>query len=330
MPHASTGGTPGNLTDQTLLLITASEPLLAEEALQNVQSKLARILDLESALESFRAGEDSMEAVLSAAETLPFGSERRVVLLRDAERLKDTEITQLQEYVRDPVPTSLLLLVAVGLDRRSKLIKAFQREQIISVRPLKGDSLRRWARSRFRERDTLVTDRALSFILENAGGSLSELDNVAEKLSLYYTGLRELDLDDVVPLVAPAAEADIYQLPDRICAGDTGAALKTLRRLFRQEEDALRILFVLVSHFRNLLGVKALREAGRRRAEIQSLLKLDDWRYQRLVPYLRKYDLPQLIDIYHQLMQADMDLKTGVYDGELALEMLVARITAKK
>ena len=316
--------------DASLLLVQAGDTLLAEETLQGIMAKLGQQLDLATALEVFRAGEDATEAVLAAAETLPFGAERRVVLLRDAERLKEPDLALLKEYAANPVPTSLLLLVAVGLDRKSKLPSLFRKDQLVVVPQKKGDSLRRWLRQRFKERELIITDRALSFILENSSGNLSDLDHIVDKLRLYYHGVEELDLEDVAPLVAPLAVADIYQLPERISSGDTGAALKMVKRLFRQEEDAMRILFVLVSHFRNLLGVKGLREEGLRRGEIQAQLKLDDWRYQRLLPYLQRYELFQLIDIYHRLMQTDLAIKTGRYPAELAIEMLVARITPKK
>lgn len=315
--------------DSSLLLVQAGDPLLAEEALQGILAKLGKVIDLSMAMETFRAGQDSMETALAAAETLPFGTERRIVLLRDAERLKEPDLALLREYAANPVPTSLLLVVAVGLDRKSKLPQLFRKDQLVTAPQKRGDSLRRWLRQRCKARGLQVSERALSFILENSGGNLQELDHMVDKLRLYYAGVDELDLEDVAPLVAPLASADIYQLPERISSGDTGAALKMVRRLFRQEEDALRILFILVSHFRTLLAMKGLHEEGRRRGEIQAQLKLDDWRYKKLQPYLGRYELSQLIDIYHQLMQTDLDLKTGRYHDVLAIEMLVARITPK-
>ncbi len=315
--------------EPTLLLIQAGDPLLAEEALGSIMAKLGRTIDLATAVETFRAGEDDMETVLAAAETLPFGSDRRIVILRDAERLKESDLVLLREYAANVVPTSLLMLVAVGLDRKSKLPQVFGKDRTVVVAPKKGDSLRRWLRGRFEERKLGVSEPALSCILENSSGSLSELDHLVDKLRLYYSGSRELGLEDVAPLIAPLASADIYQLPEKIAAGDQGAALKMLRRLFRQEEDPLRILFVLVSHFRTLLAMKSLREEGYRRGDIQARLNLDDWRYQRMLPYLSRYELSRLINIYHQLMQTDMDLKTGAYPDQLAIEMLVARIAEK-
>ncbi len=316
--------------DIPLLLVQAGDALLAEEALQSVLAKLGRQHEIAGNLETFQAGEDGMEAVLTAVETLPFGSYRRIVLVRNAERIKEPDLSLLRDYAANPVRTNLLVLVAVGLDRRSKLPSIFSKEQVVIVPPKKGDSLRKWLRARFAQRDLVVSERALSFILENSSGALSDLDQLVEKLRLYYAGSHDLDVEDVAPLVEPLSAADVYQLPDRICSGDLGAALKMVRRLFRQEEDALRILFILAAHFRSLLAIRGLRDEGYKRGEIQARLHLDDWRYQRLVPYLNAYKLPELINIYHQIMQADIDLKTGVYSGELAVEMLVAHITAKK
>ncbi|MFC1942384.1 hypothetical protein ACFLWU_04110, partial [Chloroflexota bacterium] len=39
-----------------------------------------------------------------------------------------------------------------------------------------------------------------------------------------------------------------------------------------------------------------------------------------------KYSLARLKEVYHRLLEADLSIKTGKYDGELALNILIAEV----
>ena len=59
--------------------------------------------------------------------------------------------------------------------------------------------------------------------------------------------------------------------------------------------------------------------------EMQSTLGIiNEWAWRRTLERAGKYSLERLIDIYHRLLEADLAIKTGKYDGELALNLLIA------
>ena len=78
--------------------------------------------------EQMVAGEVTARAVLSAARTLPMFAKRRLVVLRSLERwdahgekkANSEALDQLADYLDDPSPSTVLLLVAGKLDKRRR------------------------------------------------------------------------------------------------------------------------------------------------------------------------------------------------------------------
>ena len=80
-------------------------------------------------------GEDlSVGAVVDACLTPPFLVDRRVVVVREAGRLLTADVPRLVEVIRDPLPTTVLVLVGGGGTVPAPLVKAVSAAgQIIDV-----------------------------------------------------------------------------------------------------------------------------------------------------------------------------------------------------
>ena len=105
------------------LLIYGDQALLVEEELKKVLARIGKEVDPEFNLDFFRAGEDRLEEALRAAETLPFASGWRYVVVKEAQRLTPAEIKSLVRYLEDPPESATLILVGVGLKDGSSLVK---------------------------------------------------------------------------------------------------------------------------------------------------------------------------------------------------------------
>ena len=47
---------------------------------------------------------------------------------------------------------------------------------------------------------------------------------------------------------------------------------------------------------------------------------------RRTLEQAARYPMPRLKEIYHKLLETDLSIKTGKFDGELALTILVAEL----
>ena len=226
-----------------------------------------------STLEAFEAGLDSFEEALQAAETLPFGSDKRYVIVKEAQKLSAAEVKRLVRYLEDPAESSLLVLAAVELKPTSSLVKAVEKGGRVREVTKRRDQIPGWIRSRFKERGLQVSGKAISYLQEALGEDLMAIEGAVEKISLYHEGEEAVELDEVVLLVTPSAERSMFELVDRVALGDADQALKLLRRLLQQGERTTFILSALARRFRFLLLYRALREDGRQEADIIDYLE---------------------------------------------------------
>lgn len=101
-------------------LITGDDPSLVSETLSRLLEKLCGD-DFVPIEEHGGDGEDSIDLgpVLGALATPPFVADRRIVVLRGAERLDATQAAALAAHVKEPVEATILVLVVSGSGTKS-------------------------------------------------------------------------------------------------------------------------------------------------------------------------------------------------------------------
>lgn len=303
------------MAKEKALLIYGDQSLLVEEELKKVLARIGREVDPEFNLDFFRAGEEGLEEALRAAETLPFASGWRYVVVKEAQRLTPGEVKRLARFLDDPPESATLILVGVGLKDGSSLVKEVGKRGRVRKASISRREIPIWIKSRFEERGLRVNGRALSYLRESLGEDLMAIEAAVEKISLFHEGRGMVELDEVVALVSPSAERTVYELVDRVAVGDGDQAVKILRRLLQQGERAGNILYALEGHFLRLLFYRALRDEGRSDAEIAGRMKLTGSREWviggRLRPQSAVFDEERLCRALSLLIEAEYDMKTG-------------------
>ena len=97
--------------------------------------------------------------------------------------------------------------------------------------------------------------------------------------------------------------------------------------MLQQGAHPAGLLVMLTRQVRIIVQVKELAKQGLTRADIQNKLGLTkDFVVRKAAEQASKYSLSRLTQVYHQLLDADLSIKTGKYDGELALNILFAEL----
>ncbi|MDY6794188.1 MAG: DNA polymerase III subunit delta [Actinomycetota bacterium] len=312
------GGSP-------VLLVNSRHRLLVEEEFKVVKEKIAEKVDLDFNLDIFEAGEDPIDDILQSAETIPMASDKRYVIVKEAQKLSSSDIKKLGRYLEDPSESSLMIIFAIGLKKNSSLMRKVGEMGRIKGLEKRGDQIPGWLRSRFKEHGLEVTGKAIAYIHEALGDDLMALENAVEKISLYHDGDEPVDLDEVLSLVTPSAERPIFELVDRVALGDVDQSVKLLRRLLRQGEKPTYILYTLTRRFRRLVLYKALKEEGHHESEILRSLHIQGWMLdKKLKPQALKLDEDKLRKALSLLVRVEWGIKSGQMDEIFAVEAAVS------
>jgi DNA polymerase III subunit delta len=193
-------------------------------------------------VERLYGGETSAESVVDAAKTLPMMSACRVVLLLHADRLlmpkRETDATNrdldvLEAYIRAPVDTSCLILVAETLDRRRSLTKLLLTKAAVveCVGPIDVAEATRWVRDRVADEGMSIDPRAAKLVAERTGPDIRRLRADVGRLVLYAANKQNIDAEDVLQVVGAATAQDDWAVTRAIERRAPAEALRELALL---------------------------------------------------------------------------------------------------
>jgi DNA polymerase-3 subunit delta len=184
-------------------------------------------------------GETTGAEVVDAARTLPMMVPRRIVLLLHAERLlqprKDTDasakdLETLESYVKAPVDTCCLVIVAEGVDKRRSLTKQLLSKATVieCTGPADAIEAARWVKDRVAKDGMTIDARVARLVADRVGPDVSRLRADVERLVLYAAGNAAITEADVKEVVAPATSQDDWGVTNAIERGSARDALREL------------------------------------------------------------------------------------------------------
>ena len=95
-------------------IIQASDNYLIKEALKGIKGIFLKEKEDIFNYHIFSGGETESAAILNTVRTLPFSCERRLVIVDEVEKLRDSEREKLFSYLAQPVPFTTLFLFIKG------------------------------------------------------------------------------------------------------------------------------------------------------------------------------------------------------------------------
>jgi DNA polymerase III subunit delta len=128
----------------------------------------------------------------------------------------------------------------------------------------------------------------------------------------------------VEQVVAASRETSIFELVDAVMEGRLTQANRLLAQFWRSGASGSYVLFMLTRQLRLLVRAKDMLAEGRPEGFIQAKLGLAEFALRKTLDQASRYQFPRLRDFYHRLLDTDLAIKSGRYDEELALSVLVA------
>ncbi len=290
----------------------------------------------------------TLDQLRAVCETVPFLADRRLVVVRGMlERFESkgrvrpkkgaNSATQPDEYELlgeciSKLPDSTILVLVEGrLGGNNPLLKALSgKAEIKSFPLLRGAKLRQWIQQQVAEEGGSISPQAVELLTKLVGSDLWTMANEINKLVLFTSG-RRIEAADVSRVVSYAQQASVFNMVDAILEFQAGAAEKSLEQLLQRGAAPAYLLVMLSRQFQMIVRTKELRRQGKSRAEIQNRLGLtSDFALDKTLEQAERYPMEQLREVYHRLLEADLSIKTGRYDGELTLNILIAELCQRR
>ena len=306
----------------------AFEPFLADRIADRIAAVCVPPEVRDLAYSVFHADETRVGDIVAEAQTMPFLAERRVIVVRNADRYfgspgeKDSVLKPLIAYMEDPSETTILVLLTSKTDKRRKSYKTCSEKALIVECPqLDDNEMAKWIQGEAAALGKKIDTAAINELVSRAGYRLGDVHNalnlVANYLGQSNDRIRE---EDVITACADVAEESVWALTDAIAASDMDKALKTLHQLmdFGKSHDEIMGLI-------NWLLESAYCASPDTRREIKS-----QFVGRKVMPLVNKLGLEKLKTALQLCTDTHFMLRSTGVDRDLALEMLVIKLAAPR
>jgi DNA polymerase III subunit delta len=285
------------------------------------------VADLDFNYDVFEGESASADDVLAAANTLPFMSEKRLIIVRDVDKMAASALSSFAEYAANPSDQTVLVLVAKRIARNTRLFKAVDaiKGAFEYHAPKRSEYAAEVVRM-FADRGRQVPREGAEALVAAVGRDLRRLESEVDKVIAFAgerTALTSEDIEIVIAFVAPMS---VFDFTDALGVRDCRAALRLMALLVAQGESVHGLHALAVRHVRSLLAARALLDRGAHSGGLARELGMPDWQAKRVAQQAARFDALDLIDALRGLAAADFEMKTSRADARLVLERWVVSL----
>ncbi|MBI2266038.1 MAG: DNA polymerase III subunit delta [Armatimonadetes bacterium] len=276
-------------------------------------------------------------------DELPVAAKKRVVLIKDYQKLNSDTRAAIEKHLQKPVRE--YLIVIFWLVEEPSPSHQGKKEKKTDKKPISADlqklgevmqfpgghkALVPWVEKQFERRKLSADREVLEHFLTVVGAFPQKLAVEADKVACYLYPNSIVTRDLVDELASPAPQYRIFSLSDAIGARDSTKAVHGVRELLRDGVEPVALLGYLVSHFRNLLAVKSAEGSRATKDALAKSLGMHPYTAERALIQARSFSEKRLIQALELILRADLSLKTGKQEPHLLMELLLLKLCEKR
>lgn len=278
----------------------------------------------------------STESLLSAVQTVPFLTQKRVIVARDFARFTRKEDLQgLLKYLENPIEVNHLVLVwekGPKLQRVGQIPKALVEKvnscgQVIDVRV--GRKVNDWIRQQVAESSVMLDDASIALLEHTIGEEVSRVPAILATLESVFGSGAHLQSVDVEQYLGQSGNVPPWELVNKISTGNAGASLEMLTRMQSSgAQHQMQILGYLSSHYFRLLQLSG--QSGLSTDEAMALLgDKSNFRSKKTLAEAKRLGDKKVKRAVQLVAEADLNLRGGTgVPPETVMEILVARLSS--
>lgn len=263
--------------------------------------------------------------LISLADTMPFFSERRLIIVEDSGFFKSAQ-DALLEYLPSAPDTTCIVFVEDAVDKRSRLYKKVKELGHVSeMKRQDSAQLARWAGGILAQNGKKITNTTMNLFLERTGDDMGNIRMELEKLISYTMGSDVVALEDVEAVTTVQVTNKIFDMVNAIVTRKTKLAMDLYEDLLTLKEPPMRILFLIARQFNQLLQIKEMTAAGADRGTIASRLKIPPFVAGKVSAQAGAFTREQILNSVRSCVEAEEAVKTGRLNDRLAVELLITK-----
>jgi len=327
-----------------LYILYGADTYSSHQELQNIKGNLGDAEMLAVSTTILKGADVSPTELRDICQVVPFMNPYRLIIVEGLLTLFEAElktknnnhhsnkrgIKKLDDWgifidaIKFMPESTILIFIDEKLNRSNPLLKNLSPHSTVKIFPLLKDrEVFSWINNRIKNNGGTINAAAMRLLVEYSSNDLWTLNNEIEKLLAYCSG-RQIREEDVTMLTCYSREANIFNLVDSIFERRIKQTHNILQRLMKDGTNASYIIAMIARQLRLIIRVKYLEDKYNKKNALESLNLSSEYVLNKTINQADKYTTTQLSECYHRLLQADVDIKTGKYNEDVAIDLLIA------
>lgn len=313
-----------------------------EQCIEHLTNQLFTADEKELAVVKYDLTESPIQLAVDEAETMPFLTHKKLLLVRDSSLLCATttnkeaakiehQINRLIDYMSNPCDTTIMVIHvhADKLDERKKLVKLFHSHTAVLVfDELKGQTLINWIVKRVKDQQRSIDQQAIQLLLMRTGEHLQKLATELDKLCLFVGTGGYISSQIVDQLIQASTEENVFALIEAMSSQKVDYALELYRQLLTRREEPIKIVALTARQLRHMVLIKQLASQSYSPNEIATRLGLRPFVVKLIAEQASKFSIASLITYIDHIVELDFKMKTGQIDKVLGMELFLLSFAA--
>jgi DNA polymerase-3 subunit delta len=279
-------------------------------------------------LSVFYGKDASWSDVVNACMRYPMFAEKQVVLLKEAQQMKD--IDKLENYIENPLASTIFVVSykEKTLDKRTKLYKIIKKDgEVFTSEKIRDYKMVEWVKDYIGQQGLEMSAKAMALLVEFVGNDLSRVTNEIEKITVNLGQRKNITEDDIEKYVGISKEYNAFELQNALAVKDLSKAIKIIQ-YYESNPKAAPIQLVLPSlygFFSKLYSVCGM--ADKSEGAIKHLFYNNPFATREALSTIKLYGyegVEKALLLLHEYNLRSIGIHdSGTSDGSLLKEMVV-------
>lgn len=315
-------------------IFTGVEEYVKDKALAALKSKIITS-DLEQL--NYKEAEGKgfrYNDLINSTETLPFMSQWRLMVLKDASwliRKKAAEETDVAAYIEKMPDTTCVVFFCRGDAKKTALHSAVKKYgNIVEFAKLNVKEMRSWVRKAFKAHKKKITNATIDYLVDLTGDDLYHLTGEIEKAAAFAGDEEIIQAGHIKSVVTPSLEENIFRMLDAIGQRDSDTAIIILNDILSGKKnpmEGLGVFQMIVRQLRMILRCKLFSREGLNINNMKNQLNIrHDFLIRKYLNQGRNFAENKLVDTLSYCAELDRMFKNGNMELKTGVELVVVRM----
>lgn len=228
-----------------LYLLEGEESFYIDQVMDYAEKHILTEAEAGFNLSVFYGRDADWTNVINACRRYPMFAERQVVLIKEAQHMKDIE--KLESYVDNPLASTILIIGYKDkkIDGRSKFAKTIKAKgEILTTKKMYDNELPAFISGLVQSKGYSMNPKAVTLLVDHIGNDLSRLNNEIEKVTINLANRKNITEDDIEEYVGISKEYNAFELQHALTQRNLTKCLQIIQ-YFESNPKAIPIQLLL-------------------------------------------------------------------------------------